>query len=59
MTLYNEIISERLDPETVTPRNFVFGAKAAPGYLMAKQIIHLINAVGATVNADPRVKGVP
>ena len=58
VTLYNEIISGRLDPKTVTPRNFVFGAKAAPGYLMAKQIIHLINAVGSTVNADERVGGV-
>jgi len=58
VTLYNEIISGRLDPADVTPRNFVFGAKAAPGYLMAKQIIHLINAVGSTVNADERVQGV-
>ena len=58
VTLYNEIITGRLDPADVTPRNFVFGAKAAPGYLMAKQIIHLINAVAATVNADARVKGV-
>jgi len=58
VTLYNEIIAGRLDPADVTPRNFVFGAKAAPGYLMAKQIIHLINAVGSTVNMDERVKGV-
>jgi glycogen phosphorylase len=58
VTLYNEIIAGRLDPADVTPRNFVFGAKAAPGYLMAKQIIHLINAVGSTVNTDERVKGV-
>jgi len=58
VTLYNEIISGRLDPATVTPRNFVFGAKAAPGYRMAKEIIHLINQVGATVNTDERVRGV-
>ncbi len=58
VTLYNEIITGRLDPATLVPRNFVFGAKAAPGYLLAKEIIHLINKVGETVNADERVQGV-
>jgi len=37
------------------PRAYIFGGKAAPGYFMAKRIIKLINAVAATVNADPAV----
>ncbi len=57
VTLYQQIRSGELSADDVTPRVFVFGAKAAPGYRMAKQIIGLINAVGETVNNDPLVKG--
>ena len=57
VTAYERIVSGRVAASDVQARTFIFGAKAAPGYAMAKHIIHLINAVGSVVNADPRVEG--
>ncbi|TSA37879.1 MAG: glycogen/starch/alpha-glucan phosphorylase [Verrucomicrobiaceae bacterium] len=55
LALYRRILQ---DPKAeVTPRVFIFAAKAAPGYDMAKLIIKAINAVGAKINSDPRIAG--
>jgi starch phosphorylase len=53
ITLYNRI---KVNPDLdITPRTFIFGGKAAPGYYMAKLIIKLIHSVAEVVNADPDV----
>ena len=55
ITLYNRV---KADPSIdLTPRTFLFGGKAAPGYAMAKLIIKLINSVADVVNRDPDVAG--
>jgi starch phosphorylase len=55
LALYRRMLQH---PEIeVTPRVFIFAAKAAPGYDLAKCIIKAINAVGAKINSDPRING--
>ena len=55
ITIYNRL---RKNPELDFPkRTFIFAAKAAPGYAMAKLIIRLIHAVAHKVNDDPVVAG--
>ena len=52
LVLYNRIMN---DPGfTMTPRCFVFGAKASPGYYLAKQIIRLIIAISKLIDRTPR-----
>ncbi len=53
VTLYHRL---KTNPGlSIPPRAFIFGGKAAPGYFIAKRIIKMITAVGATVNNDPDV----
>ncbi|WP_353081999.1 glycogen/starch/alpha-glucan phosphorylase [Tessaracoccus lapidicaptus] len=57
VSLYEQVLSGTLAVEDLTPRTVVFGAKAAPGYRMAKDTIHLINKVAKVINADERLEG--
>ncbi|MCD7979533.1 MAG: glycogen/starch/alpha-glucan phosphorylase [Fusobacterium sp.] len=53
--LYNKL---KLNPSMeFNPVTYIYGAKAAPGYLLAKGIIRLINEVAQVVNRDPDVNG--
>ena len=53
--LYHKL---KLNPSMeFNPVTYIYGAKAAPGYLMAKGIIRLINEVAQVVNRDPDING--
>ena len=51
--LYNEL-KENPDKE-MTPKTFIFGAKAAPGYYFAKQIIKLICCLSEEIKKNPKI----
>ncbi len=54
ITLYQKLQD---DPNAITqPHTFLFGAKAAPGYAVAKRIIHLINSLADQIAHDPICK---
>jgi len=53
MDLYQRLLEDPgLD---ITPRTFIFGAKAAPSYYQAKNTIKLINSLASVINKDKRV----
>lgn len=53
LSMYHRLIN---DPDfDMVPRVFIFAAKAAPGYHLAKEIIYSINKIAEKVNHDPRI----
>jgi glycogen phosphorylase len=51
--LYQKLLSDK--NFKIYPRSFIFGAKAAPSYVFAKNVIELINVIANKVNNDPYV----
>jgi len=56
--IHRYLLIKRMSAEErkqLAPRVHIFGGKAAPGYWMAKTVIHLICEVGRVINSDPDV----
>ncbi len=55
--ILSEYLAIKKDPSApVVPKAYLFGAKAAPGYYMAKQIIRFISTLRDLIHADPNMK---
>lgn len=50
--LYDKLKQDKAFYDNFHPQTFIFGAKAAPSYVFAKQVIKLINSIAAKVNND-------
>ena len=54
ITLYNTLVE---NPNAdITPQTYIFGAKAAPGYYHAKEVIELINYIAKDISMHPEIK---
>ena len=57
MNIASEYLALKNNPNMeFTPKTYIFGAKAAPGYMLAKHIIHMIYSLSQVVNNDPAVR---
>ena len=52
---YLALVEDGVEP--LVPRTYLFAGKAAPNYWTAQMIIKLINSLAATINEDPRTRG--
>mgnify|MGYP002742281082 FL=1 len=58
MNIAAEYLYLKANPNTdFVPKTYIFGAKAAPGYYMAKQMIRMICKLGKLIDEDPAVRG--
>ena len=56
--ILSDYLAIKADPNAeFAPKTYLFAAKAAPGYFMAKDIIKLINNLAVMIDGDPDVKG--
>ncbi|MBR2021810.1 MAG: glycogen/starch/alpha-glucan family phosphorylase, partial [Clostridia bacterium] len=56
MRIVDRYLALKENPDLdIVPQTFIFGAKAAPGYDMAKQIIKLICSISEDINKNPKI----
>jgi starch phosphorylase len=58
LLIYSKLKNGEINKADMTPITFLFGGKAAPGYVNAKLIIKFINNLSKTINSDPAVNDV-